>query len=181
MANQNGYSFATWTSFIEESQIRTLLKYKVPYYFAGGKPGIIPTEIFANIMADLSERYKEDPKLALEDFNYGPTAGQPWFLKTLAKRLCETRDIPIDCEIADLLFNERTGNHGKILKLNMNLCSAGDTLACVLGATTARNLHLEAEKRGEQGGRIQSPGETRHCKAGSRQLAAGRKKLGTKH
>jgi hypothetical protein len=47
MADKNGYSFATWTSFIEESQIRSLLKYKVKYYFAGGKPGIIPTDIFA--------------------------------------------------------------------------------------------------------------------------------------
>jgi 2-aminoadipate transaminase len=99
MANEiNGYSFATWTSFIEESQIRALLKYKVRYYFAGGKPGIMPTDIFADIMAELSERYKKDPKLALEDFNYGPTAGQPWFLKTLAERLHRVRGIPIDCE-----------------------------------------------------------------------------------
>lgn len=96
MANaSNGYSFATWTSFIEESQIRALLKYKVKYYFAGGKPGIMPTDIFADIMADLSVRYREDPKLALEDLNYGPTAGQPWFLKTLAKRLSRVRGIPI--------------------------------------------------------------------------------------
>jgi hypothetical protein len=72
MANtiSNGYSFATWTNFIEESQIRSLLKYKVKYYFAGGKPGIIPTDIFADIMADLSVKYKENPKLALEDLNY---------------------------------------------------------------------------------------------------------------
>jgi 2-aminoadipate transaminase len=99
MANtMNGYSFATWTSFIEESQIRSLLKYKVKYYFAGGKPGIMPTDIFADIMADLSEQYKKDPKLALEDFNYGPTGGQPWFLKTLAERLHRVRKIPIDCE-----------------------------------------------------------------------------------
>ncbi|MHA2322871.1 MAG: hypothetical protein ACXACG_14610 [Candidatus Thorarchaeota archaeon] len=71
MANtiSNGYSFATWTNFIEESQIRSLLKYKVKYYFAGGKPGIIPTDIFADIMADLSVKYKENPKLALEDLN----------------------------------------------------------------------------------------------------------------
>jgi len=96
MANTsgNGYGFATWTNFIEESQIRALLKYNVKYYFAGGKPGIIPTDIFADIMADLSVRYKEDPKLALDDFNYGPTGGQPWFLKTLAKRLHDVRERP---------------------------------------------------------------------------------------
>ena len=98
MANERGYSLATWTSFIEESQIRALLKYKVKYYFGGGKPGIMPTDIFADIMADLSVRYKEDSKLALDDLNYGPTGGQPWFLKTLAKRLCDVRKIPINCE-----------------------------------------------------------------------------------
>lgn len=98
MANERGYSFATWTSFIEESQIRALLKYNVKYYFAGGKPGIIPTNIFADIMIDIAGRYKKDTKLALDDFNYGPTGGQPWFLKTLAKRLSDVRDIPIDAE-----------------------------------------------------------------------------------
>lgn len=98
MANENSYGFATWTSFIEESQIRALLKYNVKYYFAGGKPGIIPTDIFADIMAELSVKYKEDPKMALDDLNYGPTGGQPWFLKTLAKRLSKVRKIPINCE-----------------------------------------------------------------------------------
>ena len=98
MANNEGYAFATWTSFIEESQIRALLKYNVKYYFAGGKPGIVPTEIFAKIMADLSEKYKKDPRMALDDLNYGPTGGQQYFLKTLARRLCEVRGIPIDCE-----------------------------------------------------------------------------------
>lgn len=98
MTNERGYSFATWTSFIEESQIRALLKYKVEYYFAGGKPGIIPTDIFADIMTDLAQQYKNDTKMALDDFNYGPTGGQSWFLKTLAKRLSDVRHIPIDSE-----------------------------------------------------------------------------------
>ncbi|MGY5871277.1 MAG: PLP-dependent aminotransferase family protein [Candidatus Thorarchaeota archaeon] len=98
MANERGYSFATWTNFIEESQIRSLLKYNVKYYFAGGKPGIMPTDIFADILADISQRYKADSKLALDDLNYGPTGGQPWFRKTLAERLCKVREIPIDWE-----------------------------------------------------------------------------------
>jgi len=98
MANNEGYAFATWTSFIEESQIRALLKYNVKYYFAGGKPGIVPTAVFAKIMADLSEKYKKNPSMALDDLNYGPTGGQPYFLKTLARRLCDVRGLPIDCE-----------------------------------------------------------------------------------
>lgn len=36
---------------------------------------------------------------------------------------------PVDCEIVDLVFTERTGNFGKILDVDMNLCSGGDTLA----------------------------------------------------
>jgi len=58
----------------------------------------MPTDIFADIMIDISNRYKEDSKLALDDFNYGPTGGQPWFRKTLAKRLCDVRKIPINGE-----------------------------------------------------------------------------------
>ncbi len=42
---------------------------------------------------------------------------------------------PIDAEIVDLLFTERTGNHGKILDISMNLCSAEDTLTCAWSIT----------------------------------------------
>ncbi|MGD9396978.1 MAG: PLP-dependent aminotransferase family protein [Candidatus Thorarchaeota archaeon] len=130
MANTigNGYSFATWTSFIEESQIRALLKYKVKYYFAGGKPGIIPTDIFADIMADLSERYKKNPKLALEDLNYGPTGGESWFLKTLAKRLCDVRDIPIDCETQWDSVSITNGSQQAIYALLDTLIDPGDVI-----------------------------------------------------
>ncbi|MHA2140415.1 MAG: aminotransferase-like domain-containing protein [Candidatus Thorarchaeota archaeon] len=96
--NNSGYHFATWTSLIEESQIRALLKYKVEYYFAGGKPGIMPTEIFGKIMEELGRTYQKDSKQALDDLNYGPTAGESWFLKTLAKRLHDVRGIPINPE-----------------------------------------------------------------------------------
>jgi 2-aminoadipate transaminase len=124
----NGYSFATWTSFIEESQIRALLKYKVKYYFAGGKPGIMPTDIFANIMADLSEQYKKDPNLALEDFNYGPTGGQPWFLKTLAERLNRVRDIPIDCEDEWECVSITNGSQQALYAILDTLIDPGDVI-----------------------------------------------------
>jgi 2-aminoadipate transaminase len=130
MANSegNGYSFATWTNFIEESQIRSLLKYKVKYYFAGGKPGVIPTDIFADIMADLSVKYKENPQFAIDDLNYGPTAGQPWFLKTLAKRLCETRDIPIDCENDWEAVSITNGSQQALYALLDTLIDPGDVI-----------------------------------------------------
>jgi 2-aminoadipate transaminase len=130
MANTivNGYGFAAWTNFIEESQIRALLKYNVKYYFAGGKPGIIPTDIFADIMADLSVRYKENPKLALDDLNYGPTGGQPWFLKTLAKRLHDVRGIPIDCENEWDCVSITNGSQQAIYALLDTLIDPGDVI-----------------------------------------------------
>ncbi|MFX1481939.1 MAG: PLP-dependent aminotransferase family protein [Promethearchaeota archaeon] len=129
MANSsNGYGFATWTSFIEESQIRSLLKYNVKYYFAGGKPGIVPTDIFADIMADLSVRYKEDPKLALDDFNYGPTGGKPWFLKTLAERLNRVRGIPIDCETEWECVSITNGSQQALYALLDTMIDPGDVI-----------------------------------------------------
>ncbi len=128
MANDQGYTFSSWTSFIEESQIRALLKYKVHYYFAGGKPGIIPTEIFGQIMQDIGARYKEDPKLALEDLNYGPTGGQPWFLRTLAKRLCDVRSIPIDCETGWDNVSITNGSQQALYALLDTLIDPGDVI-----------------------------------------------------
>ncbi|MHA1137519.1 MAG: aminotransferase-like domain-containing protein [Candidatus Thorarchaeota archaeon] len=128
MANERGYSFATWTSFIEESQIRALLKYKVKYYFAGGKPGIMPTDIFADILADISERYKADSKMALDDLNYGPTGGQPWFRKTLAKRLSDVRDIPINCEAEWECVSITNGSQQALYALLDTLIDPGDVI-----------------------------------------------------
>ncbi|RDE17130.1 MAG: hypothetical protein C4K47_00220 [Candidatus Thorarchaeota archaeon] len=128
MGNNEGYAFATWTSFIEESQIRALLKYNVKYYFAGGKPGIVPTGVFAKIMADLSERYKKDPAMALDDLNYGPTAGQPYFLKTLAERLCRVRGLPIDCETQWERVCITNGSQQAIYALLDTLIDPGDVI-----------------------------------------------------
>jgi len=41
-----------------------------------------------------------------------------------------TTHSPIDCFVSNLAFVERTGNHGKILALSMDLVSESDTLAC---------------------------------------------------
>lgn len=128
MADKNGYSFATWTGLIAESQIRALLKYKVKYYFAGGKPGIMPTDIFAEIMSNLSEQYKKDPKMALEDFNYGPTGGQPWFQKTLAKRLHDVRHIPIDPEEQWNTVSITNGSQQALYALLDTLIDPGDVI-----------------------------------------------------
>ncbi|MFW9978918.1 MAG: PLP-dependent aminotransferase family protein [Candidatus Thorarchaeota archaeon] len=128
MANDRGYSFSSWTSFIEESQIRALLKYTVKYYYAGGKPGIIPTDTFAKIMQELGARYLEDPKLALDDFNYGPTGGHSWFLKTIAKRMCDVRKIPINCEADWENVSITNGSQQAIYALLDTLIDPGDII-----------------------------------------------------
>ena len=128
MGNKSGYAFATWTGFIEESQIRSLLKYSVKYYFAGGKPGIIPTDTFALILSELSQQYKDDPKLALEDLNYGPTGGHPWFLKTLAKRLHDVRGIPIDCENQWSCVSITNGSQQALYALLDTMIDPGDVI-----------------------------------------------------
>lgn len=128
MANENSYGFATWTSFIEESQIRSLLKYNVKYYFAGGKPGIIPTGIFADIIAELSVKYKENPQMALDDLNYGPTGGQPWFLKTMARRLSKVRKIPIDWETQWEHVSITSGSQQALYALLDTMIDPGDVI-----------------------------------------------------
>ncbi|MHA1576977.1 MAG: aminotransferase-like domain-containing protein [Candidatus Thorarchaeota archaeon] len=128
MANDQGYNFSAWTSFIEESEIRALLKYKVKYYYAGGKPGIIPTNVFAGIMADLSEQYRANPAMAIEDLNYGPTGGQPWFKKTLAERLYKVRSIPIDYETEWDNVTITNGSQQALYALLDTLIDPGDVI-----------------------------------------------------
>ncbi len=95
------YDFAAWTSFIPESEIRRLLKYNVPYYFGGGKPGALPVEIFAKILIDLGQEQldqirKGNEARVIDDLNYGPTGGKPFFRKTLAERLMKYDHITLD-------------------------------------------------------------------------------------
>ncbi|MHA1595146.1 MAG: aminotransferase-like domain-containing protein, partial [Candidatus Baldrarchaeia archaeon] len=94
------YDFAAWTHLIPESEIRRLLKFQVPYYFAGGKPGVLPLEIFAKILIDLGTG--QLVKIArgqggevIDEYNYGPTAGIRSFREVLAERLIRKDNIPL--------------------------------------------------------------------------------------
>lgn len=97
------YEFATWTSFIPESEIRRLLKYNVPYYFGGGKPGALPIETLAQILIDLGNEQLTDikegnPERPIDDWNYGATAGKAFLRKTLAERLMDKDGITLDAD-----------------------------------------------------------------------------------
>ncbi|MFX1565399.1 MAG: PLP-dependent aminotransferase family protein [Promethearchaeota archaeon] len=97
------YDFATWTSFIPESEIRRLLKYNVPYYFGGGKPGALPIKTLAEILINLGNEQLSEIKAGneervIDDFNYGPTSGKPFLRKTLAQRLVKKDGITLPSE-----------------------------------------------------------------------------------
>lgn len=95
------YDFAAWTSFIPESEIRRLLKYNVPYYFGGGKPGALPVDIFAKVLIELGQEQLEhiqkgNEARVIDDLNYGQTCGKLFLRKTLAQRLMKHDDITLD-------------------------------------------------------------------------------------
>ncbi len=93
--------FAVWTKLVPESEIRRLLKFRVKYYFAGGKPGVLPLGAFPMILNTLALRELEDIFSGkeidvIEDYNYGPTDGLPEVKKVMASILRERDGIDLD-------------------------------------------------------------------------------------
>jgi len=84
-------SMADWVSKTSESEIRRLLRYSTKYYFAGGKPGVIPLKIFHEIIKEILEEEltyyaNKNPKY-LDNYNYGPTEGNICLRSVLKNRL----------------------------------------------------------------------------------------------
>ena len=127
------FDFAEWTQLIGESEIRRLLAYKVPYYYAGGKPGALPLTTLSKILIDagtdqliaLAEGKKDE---VLEAYNYGQTAGWEPFRRTLAKRLREKDNINLDPEEGwkDVIIT--TGSQQTIYAILDVLVSPGDVI-----------------------------------------------------
>ncbi len=95
--------FAAWTKLIPESEIRRLLKFKVKYYFAGGKPGVLPLGAFPMILNTLALQELESifsgrEVDVIEDYNYGPTDGLPEVRKVMANMMRERDGIDLDPE-----------------------------------------------------------------------------------
>ncbi len=96
------FDFATWTRLVPESEIRRLLRVKARYYFAGGKPGVLPLDVLPKLLVELGVDEFEyilrgDRRTVIEHFNYGPTEGIPELRKVLASKMLSARDgIPID-------------------------------------------------------------------------------------
>ena len=89
---ETGWKFSSWVEIIPESEIRRLLKFSVKYYFAGGKPGIIPVEIFSKILQEIHEYHEEkiktgDTRALINLYNYEKSSGLDDLKKILLKRL----------------------------------------------------------------------------------------------
>ncbi|MEX0567989.1 MAG: PLP-dependent aminotransferase family protein [Candidatus Njordarchaeota archaeon] len=131
-----GFKFAAWTKIIPESEIRRLLKFKVRYYFAGGKPGVLPLRTFARILQDVGrdlERMVSEGKErdVLEVFNYEKTAGYDPLRKVLADRL-ERDGVPLPRDEgarinAVTIF---TGSQQALFTISNILIDPGDVVIC---------------------------------------------------
>ncbi len=86
---ERNHRYAQWTYELKESEIRRLLRFNPPYYFAGGKPGALPLKIMSSILEEiiseeLSEKNEIGSTLALD---YGPSEGIPELRQVLGERL----------------------------------------------------------------------------------------------
>ena len=127
------FDFAEWTQLISESEIRRLLAYNVPYYYAGGKPGVLPLTTLSKILINtgteqliaLTEGHKDE---VIEAYNYGQTAGWEPLRRTFAKRLREKDNINLDPEEGwkDVIIT--TGSQQSIYLILDALISPGDVI-----------------------------------------------------
>ncbi|MFX1564311.1 MAG: PLP-dependent aminotransferase family protein [Promethearchaeota archaeon] len=127
------YDFAAWTSFIPESEIRRLLKYNVPYYFGGGKPGALPVETLSKILIELGQEQIQDIKQGqeervIDDFNYGATGGKLFLRKTLAHRLVKYDGITLDKEHPEDDVSITTGSQQALYAILDTCIDEGDLI-----------------------------------------------------
>jgi len=103
----NENSFASWVTNMPEAEILRILRVTSKYYFAGGKPGVIPVKVFHEILDNIVQEEKNQiskgNKEYLNNYNYGQTAGNPKLKEILAKRL-QNRDGLKNIDPADVII-----------------------------------------------------------------------------
>ena len=99
------YELADWVGKISESEIRRLLRYSPKYYFAGGKPGVIPLaafhEIIQSLLTEEKQLFQNENLNYLNHYNYGASEGNIELRKTFSKRLMQ-RDGLKDLSASDI-------------------------------------------------------------------------------
>jgi 2-aminoadipate transaminase len=124
LTKQTSFEFAEWVERLPESEIRRLLRFSPKYYFAGGKPGILPVNIFHKIISEIIEEEKSNLN-NLDDYNYGITQGNPEFRKVLMNRLKKNDGVTINNE-SDVIVS--TGSQQMLYALNDIFINPGDVV-----------------------------------------------------
>ena len=127
--DQLPFQFSDWVKKTKESEIRRLLRYSPKYYFAGGKPGVIPVKTFHKIITELME---EENRLltaqdldGLKNYNYGPTEGSNELRTVLSKRLIK-RDGLKNITKSDIIITN--GSQQALYSLCDTLLTPGDII-----------------------------------------------------
>ena len=133
MTLKESFDFASWTQLIPESAIRKLLAYKVPYYYAGGKPGALPLDTLAKLLVEtgleqlvaLANGRTEE---VIEAYNYGPTGGLETLRRTFAERLRRKDNVVLDKDEGwkDVIIT--TGSQQSLYIILDTLISPGDVI-----------------------------------------------------
>lgn len=119
------FEFAEWVNRIPESEIRRLLKFSPKYYFAGGKPGILPIDIFQKILTEIVNEEKSSSNTNPEEYNYGVTSGNTEFKKIIADRLRKNDNITVPTD-NDVVIS--TGSQQMLYALNDIFINPGDVI-----------------------------------------------------
>ncbi len=121
------------TEEIPESEIRALLRYRVKYYFAGGKPSVFPYEAFSHILTDIAleiyDKLLEDKEPEVKDlFSYGPSEGISELRKVLADFMRRRDNIPLDPQEGRKNVFITTGSQQAIYGILDSLIDPGDVI-----------------------------------------------------
>ncbi len=128
-ADKLPFQFSDWVGRTEENEIRRLLRYSPKYYFAGGKPGVIPVKIFheiiRNLMDEETQLITNQNPAHLNNYNYGPTEGSNELRSVLSKRLI-TRDGLQNITKSDVIITN--GSQQALYSLCDTLLTPGDII-----------------------------------------------------
>ncbi len=139
--------YASWVEKLPESEIRRLLRFSPEFYFAGGKPGILPIETFHQIMEEIITEEKillqNNSTRVLDKYNYGATEGNLRLRTILAERLKQRDNIA--CATVDNMVIT-TGSQQILYALSDVLITPGDLILTT--RPTYLGFLLPAEKLG---------------------------------
>ena len=131
----SAFDFAAWTHLIPESEIRRLLRFEAKYYFAGGKPGVLPSKALSQVLIDIGSGFLDLLKQGsehevIDSFNYCPSEGLTSLRKFLANFLRERDGLDLDPEEGYKQVVITTGSQQALYAIADALLDPGDVIIC---------------------------------------------------